>query len=113
MDFLHRCSLMGTTLPAVPNNSMPFRQIIMYILQCPHDINVHLFCFDLHKLNLFLLRSRAATCPLKLRARDIAGAGACFDRSLFYMQCFTKFPFVAIGILLLVLMNNMYFAIVF
>ena len=32
----------------------------MYILQCPHDIHVHLFCFDLHK---FLLRSRAVTCP--------------------------------------------------
>ena len=41
---------------------MSFRQIIMYILQCPHDIHVlvHLFCFDLHT---FLLRSRAATCP--------------------------------------------------
>ena len=36
---------------------MPFRQIIMYILQCPHDIHilVHLFCFDLHK---FLLRTK-------------------------------------------------------
>ena len=39
---------------------MPFQQIIMYILQCPHDIHVRLFCFDLHK---FLLRSRTATCP--------------------------------------------------
>ena len=43
-----------------PTIYMPFRQIIMYILQCPHDIHVHLFCFDLHK---FLLRSCAATCP--------------------------------------------------
>ena len=43
-----------------PTIYMPFRQIIMYILQCPHDIHVHLFCFDLHK---FLLRSRAVTCP--------------------------------------------------
>ena len=43
-----------------PTIYMPFRQIIMYILQCPHDIHVHLFCFDLHK---FLLCSRAATCP--------------------------------------------------
>ena len=45
-----------------PTIYMPFRQIIMYILQCPHDIHVlvHLFCFDRHK---FLLRSRAATCP--------------------------------------------------
>ena len=34
-----------------------------YILQCPHDIHVHLFCFDLHTFNLFLLRSRASTCP--------------------------------------------------
>ena len=42
-----------------PTIYMPFRQIIMYILQCPHDIYVHLFCFDLHK---FLLRSHAATC---------------------------------------------------
>ena len=43
-----------------PTIYMPFRQIIMYILQCPHNIHVHLFCFDLHK---FLLRSRTATCP--------------------------------------------------
>ena len=43
-----------------PTICMPFRQIVMYILQCPHDIHVHLFCFDLHK---FLLRSRTATCP--------------------------------------------------
>ena len=43
-----------------PTIYMPFRQIIMYILQCPHDMHVHLFCFDLHK---FLLRSRAVTCP--------------------------------------------------
>ena len=44
-----------------PTIYMPFWQIIMCILQCPHDIHVlvHLFCFDLHK---FLLRSRAATC---------------------------------------------------
>ena len=31
--------------------------------KCPHDIHVHLFCFDLHK---FLLRLRAATCPITL-----------------------------------------------
>ena len=43
-----------------PTIYVPFWQIIMYILQCPHDIHVHLFCFDLHK---FLLRSRTATCP--------------------------------------------------
>ena len=60
-NFLRRFSLMGTTLCAAPNKlNMPFRQMIMYILQCPHDIHVHLFCFDLHK---FMLRSRAATCP--------------------------------------------------
>ena len=29
-----------------PTIYVPFRQIIMYILQCPHDIHVHLFCFD-------------------------------------------------------------------
>ena len=46
-----------------PAISMPFRQIIMYILQCPHDMLIHLFCFDIHKFNLFLLRSHAATCP--------------------------------------------------
>ena len=46
-----------------PTNSMPFRQIIIYILQFPRDIHVHLFFLDLHKFNLFLLRSRAATCP--------------------------------------------------
>ena len=43
-----------------PTIYVPFWHIIMYILQCPHDIHVHLFCFDLHK---FLLRSHAATCP--------------------------------------------------
>ena len=59
-----------------PTIYMPFRQIIMYILQCPHDIHVHLFCFDLHK---FLHRSRAATCPTLN-----AGAGhPCSYRSLF------------------------------
>ena len=47
-----------------PTISMPFRQIIMYIFQCPHDIHVHLFCFDLHTFNLFLLHSHAATCPI-------------------------------------------------
>ena len=52
LDFLRRLSLMGTTLRAASNK-----------LQCPHAIHVHLFCFDLHKFNLFLLRSRAATCP--------------------------------------------------
>ena len=44
-----------------PTIYVPFGHIIMYILQFPHDIYVHLFCFDLHKL---LLRSRAATCPI-------------------------------------------------
>ena len=37
--------------------TVPFQQIMMYILQCPHDINMYvhlLFCFDLD-LNL--------TCP--------------------------------------------------
>ena len=57
----------ATTLRAAANpaNATPFRQIIMYVLQCPHDVHVHLFCFDLdlHKLNLFLLRSCVATCP--------------------------------------------------
>ena len=43
-----------------PTIYMPFRQIIMYVLQCPNDIHVHLCCFDLHT---FLLRLRAATCP--------------------------------------------------
>ena len=60
LDFLRRFSLMGTTLCAAPNNLYVISQMIMYILQCPHDIHVHLFCFDLHK---FLLRSCAATCP--------------------------------------------------
>ena len=52
-----------------PTIDMPFRQIIMYILQCPHDIHVlvHLFCFDLHK---FLLRSHAATCPTSNCGRE-------------------------------------------
>ena len=44
-----------------PTIYVPFRHIIMYILQCPHDIHVHLFCFDLHKF--LLLSRRAATCP--------------------------------------------------
>ena len=61
-----------------PTICMPFRQIIMYILQCPHDIHVlvHLFCFDLHK---FLLLSHAATCPTSnLWVRDIpVPTGAC------------------------------------
>ena len=48
-----------------PEKAMPFWQIIMYVLQCLHDIHVHLFCFDveLHTFNLFLLRSCVATCP--------------------------------------------------
>ena len=54
-----------------PTIYKPFRQIIRYILQCPHDVHVlvHLFCFDLHKC---LLRSRASTCPTsELPAQDI------------------------------------------
>ena len=62
-----------------PTIYMPFRQIIMYILQCPHDIHVlvHLCCFELHK---FLLCSHAANMPhLELWARDIPVlTGACF-----------------------------------
>ena len=57
-----------------PTIYMPFRQIIMYILQCPHDIHVlvHLFCFDL------------LTCPPR-----IVGAGhPCSDRSLFMILNF-------------------------
>ena len=46
-----------------PEKAMPFWQMIMYVLQCPHAIHVHLYCFDLHKFNLFLLHLRAATCP--------------------------------------------------
>ena len=61
--FLSWFSLMGTTLYAAPNNLYAISSNYMYILQCPHDIHVHLFCFDFHKFNLFLLRSRAATCP--------------------------------------------------
>ena len=55
-----RFSLMGTTLCATPNNLCAILTYYHVLLQCPHDIHVHLFCFDLHK---FLLRSRAATCP--------------------------------------------------
>ena len=46
-----------------PEKAMPFWQIIMYVLQCPHDVHVHLFCFDLdlYKLYLFLLHSCVAT----------------------------------------------------
>ena len=58
-----------------PTIYMPFRQLIMYILQCPHDIHVHLCCFDLHK---FLLRSRTATCP----TLNCGCGHPCSDRSL-------------------------------
>ena len=37
-----------TTLCAAPAKAMTFQQIIMHVLQCPHDVDVHLlFCFDL------------------------------------------------------------------
>ena len=55
--------------------------IIMYryVLHCPHDVHVHLFCFDLHKFNLFLLRLCAATCPTSnCRCRTSIMTGACF-----------------------------------
>ena len=54
-------------------------QSIMYILQRPHDIHVHVFCFDLHTFG-----SRAAKCPhLELRARDTSLAQELF---LFCME---------------------------
>ena len=79
LDFLQQSSMRGTTLHAAPNKLMPFRQIIMYILQCPHDRHVHLFSFDLHQFNLFLLRFTCSNMPhLELRTRDIPGTtGAC------------------------------------
>ena len=56
----------------------------MYVLQCPHDVLLHLFYFDLDllKFNLFLLCSCVATC-----APQIAGAGhPCYDRNLFFLK---------------------------
>ena len=48
LDFLQQSSMKGTTLRAAPNKLYAFRQMIMYILQCPHDMYVHLiFYFDL------------------------------------------------------------------
>ena len=39
-----------------PAIAMPFQQIIMHVLQCQHDIDVHLlFCFD---LDLYMTSSR-------------------------------------------------------
>ena len=48
MDFLHKSSLRGTTLCVAPKSYMPFQQIIIHPLQCPHDVDMHLlFYFDL------------------------------------------------------------------
>ena len=68
-----------------PTIYMPFRQIIMYILQCPHDIHVlvHLFCFDLHK---FLLCEHVQ----QHAPPQIAGAGhPSSDRSLLLYAFFS------------------------
>ena len=77
-----------------PSNSIPFWQIIMYILQCPHDIHVHLFCFDLHTFNVFLLRSHAATCPTSncgrrtsLLRQEIVCHYFCIYWKHFYFNC--------------------------
>ena len=63
LDFLRRLSLMGITLRAASNKLYAKLPCLYY--NCPHAIHVHvhLFSFDLHKFNLFLFRSRAATCP--------------------------------------------------
>ena len=52
LNFLRRSSLMGTTLRAAPRKRyVPFQQIIMHVLQCPHDVDVHLlFCFGSPKV---------------------------------------------------------------
>ena len=39
---------MGATVCATPSKSYDFQQIIKHVLQCIHDVDVHLpFCFDL------------------------------------------------------------------
>ena len=48
---VHPSHFTGTALCAAPSKRCAFQQIIMYVLQCPHDVDVHLiFCFalDLH-----------------------------------------------------------------
>ena len=48
MDFLYRSSLRGTTLCAATSKSYSASTIIMHVLQCPHDVDVHLVsCFNL------------------------------------------------------------------
>ena len=43
------------TLHALPSNAMAFNKIIEHVLQCPHDVDVHLvFCFD-RDLNIYNL----------------------------------------------------------
>ena len=49
-------------------------------MQCPHDIHVHLFCFDFHK---FLLRSRAAPT-------SNCGRGTSLFRQELVLKCFLK-----------------------
>ena len=55
LDFLRRSSLIGTIWRASPSNDMPFQQLIIYVLQCPHDVDVRFLFYidlDLH-LNCF------------------------------------------------------------
>ena len=64
-----------------PTIYMPFRQMIMYILQCPHDIHVHTY-FVLTSINSCFIHVQQHVPP------QIAGAGhPCSDRSLF-LECY-------------------------
>ena len=49
MDFLYQSLLRGTHFVYSAQQKLTFQQIIMYVWQCPHDVDVHLiFCFDLY-----------------------------------------------------------------
>ena len=48
MDLYYQSSLMGIFCVQCPTKAMTFQQMIMHVLQYPHDVDVYLlFCFDL------------------------------------------------------------------
>ena len=71
-----------------PSKAVSLQQIIIHVLQCKHDIHVHLFC--LTSINLI------CSCFIHVQQHappQIAGAGhPCFDRSLLWLNLtFPKF----------------------
>ena len=119
------CLPMGTTLCAAPSNSYDLLTNYYACMQCPHDVDVHLFCFDLDLhfnffsrscltriffINLLWWISLCVQCPAKAMSfqqiimlacicpHDVDVHLFCFDLdlhfNLFSRSCLTRIFFI-------------------